>query len=297
MNRSAALVPALFIGLALALPAAAERTVTIDGGDGTGCAGVNMRFGHRVTARGEEAVTLSRAEARGLVLEGSRNGGITVRGADTNEFAITACTAAGGDDEASARAVLAKVALRTAGGRVTIEGPEGEHWSGFLLVTAPRDADFSVDAANGPVSLTGLSGALTVTMANGPLSLSNLSGSVAVEATNGPVTVKGSSGDMRIHAANGPLTIALAGARWEGKGLEADAQNGPLTLKVPDGYASGVRVESASHSPLSCRAAACDGARRTEGTRTRLLEMGAESATVTLSTVNGPVSIVGASRS
>ena len=71
--------------------------------------------------------------------------------------------------------------------------------------------------------------------ANGPVSLSNLTGSVDVEAANGPVSLKGSSGDVKIRAVNGPLTIALAGTRWEGKGLEADAKNGPLTLKLPDG--------------------------------------------------------------
>jgi hypothetical protein len=292
MSRALAL-PALVAALALSLPAAAERTVTIDAGSGTGCSGVSIHFGDRITARGEETVTLSRAEAKGLVLEGSRNGGVTVRGGDANAFTVTACTAAAGDDEASARAALAKISLRTAGGRVTIEGPAGERWMGFLVVTAPRDADFSVEASNGPVSLTGLSGALRVTTENGPVSLSSLTGSVDVDAVNGPVTLKGSSGDVRIRAANGPLTIALSGTRWEGKGLEADAKNGPLTLKVPDGFASGLRVETSAHSPLSCRAAACDGARRQDGRRTRLLETGTESATVRLSTLNGPVSIVG----
>ena len=99
MSRSAAVLPALFIGLALALPAAAERTVTIDGGDGAGCSGIHMRFGGRTTARGEETTTLSRAQARGLVIAGSRNGGVTVRGGDANAFTVTACTAAAGDDE------------------------------------------------------------------------------------------------------------------------------------------------------------------------------------------------------
>ncbi len=297
MSRAAG-VPALLVALALAFPAAAERTVTIDGDSAaTGCSGVHIHFGDRVTARGEETVTLSRAEAKGLVLEGSRHGGITVRGGDANQFAVTACTAAAGDDEASARSTLSRVALRSSGGRVTLEGPEGEHWSGFFLVTAPRDADFSVEAANGPVSLSDLSGTLAVKAANGPVSLSDLTGSVDVDAANGPVTLKGSSGDVRIHAVNGPLTIALTGTRWEGKGLEADAKNGPLTLKVPEGFASGVRVETSSHAPLSCRAAACDGARRQDGNRTRLLEMGSESAVVKLSTVNGPVSIVASNRS
>lgn len=293
MSRSAAFAIAAAF-LALALPAAAERTVTIDGGGRGGCSGTHMNFGDRLTARGEETVTLSRAEAKGLVLEGSRNGGITVRGDDANVFAVTACTAAAGDDEASARALLAKVALRSAGGRVSIEGPEGEPWRGFLVVTAPRDADFSVSTRNGPVSLTGLGGTISVTAKNGPVSLSNLSGSVEVDASNGPITLKGSSGDIRLRAVNGPLTIALTGTRWEGKGLEADAQNGPVTLRLPEGWGSGVRVESSSHAPFSCRASACDGARRQDGTSTRLVEFGGNDQAVRLSTKNGPVSIVAA---
>ena len=166
-----------------------------------------------------------------------------------------------------------------------------------VIVTAPKDADFSVEASNGPVSLTGLSGTLSVSTENGPVSLSNLTGSADVEAANGPVSLKGSSGDMKIHAVNGPVTIALTGTRWEGKGLEATAKNGPLTLKVPDGFTSGVRVEASSHSPFSCRGAACDGARRQDGNRTRLFEIGNENATVRISTANGPVSIVSANRS
>jgi DUF4097 and DUF4098 domain-containing protein YvlB len=296
MSRSAALSVAI-LSAALAFPAAADRTVTIENRDAAGCAGVHMHFGDRTTARGEETITLSRRDAKGLVLEGSRNGGVTVRGGDVNEFTVTACTAAAGDDDASARATLAKVALKSAGGRVTIEGPDDERWSGFLLVTAPRDADFAVDTSNGPVSLTGLAGALSIQTANGPVSLSNLSGSVAVDVANGPVSLKGCSGEMKIHAVNGPVTIALAGTRWEGKGLEADAKNGPLTLKVPEGFASGVRVETSSHAPFSCRAAACENARRQDGERTRLLEMGSESAVVKLTSTNGPVSIVAANRS
>ena len=303
MSRAAAALPAVAAALALSLPAfpaAAEHRhsmdISTDADGAKGCAGIRIRFGDRATARGEQTVTLSRVEARGLVLEGSRHGGVTVRGGDVNAFTVTACTAAAGDDDASAAAALAKVALRTSGGRVTIDGPDGERWSGFLLVTAPRDADFSVEASNGPVSLSDLSGTLAVTTANGPVSLSRLTGTASVDAANGPVSLKNSSGDLKLHAVNGPLTISLAGTRWEGKGLEADAKNGPLTLKVPDDFTSGVRVETSSHAPFSCRAAACGAARRQDGDRTRLVEFGGD-ASIRLSSSNGPVSIVGPSRS
>ena len=300
MSRAAALPTVFAAALAFSLPAGAQhhssRELDVEDGARAGCSGIHMRFGDRATARGEETITLSRAEARGLVLEGSRHGGVTVRGGDANTFSVTACKAAAGDDEAAAGAVLAKIALRASGGRVTIEGPAGEGWSGFLVVTAPRDADFSVEGSNGPVSLSNLSGTLGVKTANGPVSLSSLTGTVTVDAANGPVSLKNSSGDVKIHAVNGPLTIALAGTRWEGRGLDADAKNGPLTLKVPDDFASGVRVETSHHVPFSCRAAACGSARRQDEGRTRLLEFGGD-ASIRLSSVNGPVSIVGPNRS
>ena len=53
-------------------------------------------------------------------------------------------------------------------------------------MTAPRDADFSVEASNGPVSLSNLSGTLAVTTANGPVSLSGLTGVVSVDAATAP---------------------------------------------------------------------------------------------------------------
>ena len=125
MSRAAAL-PALLAALALSLPAAAERTVTIDGRRRVGLFGRAhaLRGPDHGPGRGDDHA-LPPADAKGLVLEGSRNGGVTVRGADVGEFKVTACTAAAGDDDASARAVLSKVVLRSSGGRVTIEGPDG----------------------------------------------------------------------------------------------------------------------------------------------------------------------------
>jgi hypothetical protein len=269
------------------------HSMSIDSDDSvSGCAGVRVHFNGLETARAEETLTIPRAQARNLVLAGSARGGVTVVGADTGAFTITACKVAAGDTEAEAQALLPGVALRNAGGRVSVEGPDDSSWMGFLVVTAPRDADFSIEATNGPVSASRLSGTISIRTANGPVTLNGLSGTLNVDAVNGPVTLKQASGDVRIRAANGPVSVTLAGTRWEGKGLDADAKNGPLTLRLPDDYASSVRVETSSHSPLSCRAAACDRAHREDGSRSRLIEIGGSDAVVRLTSVNGPVSIV-----
>lgn len=302
MNRSAV---TLSVAAALALSAGPIFEARAEHGDGhsmsidsdsdiSSCAGVHVHFGRLETARAEETLNIPRAQAKGLVLSGSRRGGIAVRGADTSAFTITACKVAGGETEGEAAALLPKIALRNAGGRISVEGPDGASWSGFLVVSAPRDADFSIEATNGPVSASSLAGTISIQTANGPVTLNGLSGTLSVDAVNGPVTLKGASGDVRIKASNGPVSVTLSGTRWDGKGLDADAKNGPLTLRLPDGYASSVRVETSSHSPLSCRAAACDNAHREDGNRSRLIEIGGSDAVVRLSSVNGPVSIVGA---
>ena len=272
---------------------AMSRSMSIDNDASvSGCAGVHVTFRGLETTRAEETLTIPRAQAKGLVLSGSARGGVTVVGTDAGAFTITACKVAAGETGAEAAALLPKVTLRNTGGRVTVEGPDEDSWMGFLVVTAPRDADFSIEATNGPVSASRLSGTIAIRTENGPVTLNGLSGTLTVDVVNGPVTLKQGSGDVTIRAANGPVSVTLAGTRWEGKGLDADAKNGPLTLRLPDDYASSVRVETSNHSPLSCRAAACDRAHREDGNRSRLIEIGGSDAVVRLTSSNGPVSIV-----
>ena len=123
----------------------------------------------------------------------------------------------------------------------------------------------------------------------GPAATVHEAACVMTRANCGSVLIIDSAGTMQ-----GILTERDLMTRVLAKGLDADAQNGPLTLRLPDEYASSVRVETSTHSPLSCRAAACEGARREDGNRNRLLEIGGSDAVVRLSSVNGPVSIVSA---
>jgi hypothetical protein len=73
--------------------------------------------------------------------------------------------------------------------------------------------------------------------------------------------------------------------------LEAVAQNGPLTLRVPKNYQSSLLVESDGHSPMSCQASLCNDARKTWDEESRRMEFGNAPAVIHLSAVNGPISI------
>jgi DUF4097 and DUF4098 domain-containing protein YvlB len=134
-------------------------------------------------------------------------------------------------------------------------------------------------------------GKLTARAQNGPISLKNFSGEAEITAVNGPISLEGRNGNVRIHTENGPITVALEGKAWSGTGLTADAQNGPLTLKVPSGYESSFVVEATNHAPVSCRASLCDNARKTWDDEHRRIEYGNAPAMIRLSTVNGPVSV------
>ena len=116
-------------------------------------------------------------------------------------------------------------------------------------------------------------------------------GEADVSAQNGPISLEGSSGNVRIRTENGPISVNLDGANWNGSGLSADANNGPVTLRVPSGFQSSFVVESTNHAPMSCRASICESARKTWDDEHHRIEYGSSPALVHLSTVNGPVSV------
>ncbi|MFN2570147.1 MAG: DUF4097 family beta strand repeat-containing protein, partial [Gemmatimonadales bacterium] len=63
-----------------------------------------------------------------------------------------------------------------------------------------------------------------------------VAGSMDLTTQNGPLSLSGVGGDVHARAQNGPLTIDLTGTRWEGTGLDAETQNGPADLRIPETY-------------------------------------------------------------
>ena len=89
--------------------------------------------------------------------------------------------------------------------------------------------------------------------------------------------------------------MELDDKQWNGEGLDASTHNGPLDLRVPQGYASGVDVEAGGHSPFRCDVQDCSTlptAQRWD--RQKTVHIGGSPTVVRLSTVNGPVQIRGA---
>jgi hypothetical protein len=255
------------------------------------CSDLHVRFDDRDAVMEKEERTVTKAEAPTLRVRPHKNGGVQVQGWDKDTYSVTFCKFAS-DEDGSAQRILAQMTLSVQNGEVSTNGPSDEgDWTIYLLIRAPKASVIDMETANGPLSLYSVDGKLTAHATNGPITLRDFSGDADVRAANGPISISGSSGNVRIHTENGPISINLKGTTWNGTGLTADAQNGPLTLSVPSDYKSSFSVESRNYSPMSCHASICDNARKTWDDNNRRIEYGGSPAMIRLSTVNGPVSI------
>lgn len=311
MIRATALSAAVLGLCCLPAPGAAEsgshrsRNVSVstgNDGDVRGCGDIRIRFNDRDAARSEER--LSGPGPRGpLTIRLPENSGAWVRGSDRRDFVILACKAA------ESAETLSRISVSFHNGDLQVDGPEGGDWVVHFVVDAPRASEIDAEARNGPLHFEGLSGRVKARVTNGPvgfhdssasidaraqngpISLDRTSGDVQARAENGPISVTGDSGTLRVNTENGPISVRLSGDSWRTGRLDAHAVNGPLTLHIPDGYRSATLVESSGHSPVRCRAAACDGAKKNWDDDSRRIEFNNGPPVVSLSAVNGPVSI------
>ena len=257
------------------------------------CSQVRLTVSDAEVLRSEQTKTFSQNSASPLRIQAPHQGGIAVQGWDRNEFSVRACLGAAGDNAAEAKALMDQLSLSVRDGQVTVQGPSGEAWIGYLLVQAPNGATLDLESTNGPISLNAISASVQARTTNGPISFSDVDGQIKAHAQNGPIDVSGNKGDYHLEAQNGPIGVQLEGSRWESGELEASTQNGPLTLTLPESYQSPVRVESAGHSPVECHAAQCKQAVRTWD-RPNVIEFGESSPVIRMSTVNGPVTVTSA---
>jgi hypothetical protein len=159
--------------------------------------------------------------AQPLTVDGGRNGGIRVEGWDRNEIRVQAIVTANARSEADAKQLASEVQVQVGGGRVSATGPTTERrqwWSVSYRINVPRRNDLDLNATNGGVSITGVSG------------------TIRFDTTNGGVRLTDLAGDVRGETRNGGLTVVLSGDRWDGTGLDVQTSNGGVTLTIPEGY-------------------------------------------------------------
>ena len=283
---------ALTQSFAVAAPAPDRHSISSSDDDSPAatCADLHIQIENRPATIRSEEKSIPKSVGT-LTVRSEANGGLQVHGWDQDHYSVTACKALG-PDRNDADQLASQIKLNVDGNNVSISGPsDHHHWTVFLLVRAPKSADLSLHANNGPLSIYNLDGKLAAQAINGPISMRNFSGEADINAQNGPIDLSGNSGNLRLHTENGPISVSLNGSAWQGKGLQADAQNGPVELRVPKDYQSGVLIESNGRSPMSCHASVCDGASKTWDEDQHRIQFGQSPAIIHLSTVNGPVSV------
>jgi DUF4097 and DUF4098 domain-containing protein YvlB len=287
----------LWSGFAGQRAQAHHRSMTISTDDHapiTNCSQIEISYDHREAIRDEQDFTLTKSQVLRLVVRPSHNGGISVLGSDRQDYSIKACKAAAGPDS---KHLLSQIAVSIDAGSISVHGPDSEEdWVVYLILQVPRNpAPLDLETENGEINLHEISGQISARTENGPIELVQCAGVIRARAQNGPIDFTGSAGDLRLDAQNGPITVKLTGEKWDGAGLEARTENGPLTLHVPDGYISGIHVEATGYSPFSCEARACDDAHGTWRREHHSVDMGSGTPVVRMATVNGPVEIESAS--
>ena len=221
-------------------------------------------------------VKVDRMEAGGtLRVDAGQNGGVAVYGADRSDIEIHARIQAWAESAGDAESLAEDVSLDYGRGSIRADGPttgRREGWSVSFVVYVPRQSDLDLQAHNGPVSATGVSGSIEARTQNGPLSLRSVSGQVNARTQNGP------------------LDVELDGTRWTGQGLDAETRNGPVHLSIPDGY--NARLETGTVNgpfdtevPLQVTLQGRQRSRRIEAT------LGNGGPLIRAITTNGPVVI------
>lgn len=208
-----------------------------------------------------------------ITVDGLRNGGVSVYGADRDSLIVKTRIQAQGRTQDEARTLANKVRTVIRGSNIQAEGPRTDDddswWSASLVIWAPRRSDLRLSAQNGPVSVD------------------DISGDMELETHNGPLALRGLSGNVRARTSNGPMSITLTGSKWTGSGLDAETNNGPLSLRVPDGYSAHLEAGT-NNGPMSLGFPVTVVGRLGKNIST---DLGSGGTTIRAVTHNGPLSI------
>jgi hypothetical protein len=169
-----------------------------------------------------------RIPARGtLRVDGAENGAVIVRSHEGSDVIVQARVQASGRTGSSARRLAERVRVET-DGTIRAAGPRtavrGQGWAVSYEILVPARTDLEVRTRNGPIAV------------------SRVSGDIRLHAVNGAIAMAALSGRVRARAETGAVSVALAGRAWSGEGLDVRTVSGPVTLRIPRGYAA--RLES-----------------------------------------------------
>lgn len=179
---------------------------------------------------------------RGTIeVEGHDHSAVRITGAQRQDARVRLVIQAQGETVAEARQIAGQVSMDLSRVPLRPDVPDfrdsesrnrGRRWASAMLVL-----DVPVQSN------------LTARARHAPLDIENVRGRIDVSAEHGPLTIRDVAGDVRARARHGPLSVSIATSRWDGVGLDAVAQHGPMTLRVPADFNAELEI-GAEHGPL-----------------------------------------------
>ena len=158
-----------------------------------------------------------------ITVDGKQNGGISIKGWERNEVLVRSRIQTQAPTQAEADQLAKEVRVETAGLSIHAEGPQTRddyQWYVSYEIFVPRRSDLSLQAHNGGISISDVSGRIDFKTLNGGVSLRRVGGTVRGSTTNGGVHVE------------------LAGTRWDGEELNVKTTNGGVNIQMPNNYSA-----------------------------------------------------------
>jgi hypothetical protein len=149
-----------------------------------------------------------------------QNGGVQIVADDRNDIEVHARLQASAESRSDASAIMRGITVDM-GSTVGVDGPARDrdaNWSVSFVIYVPRNTNLDLETQNGPIHIK------------------QVVGRMELSAVNGPISLSGVGGEVHAVTQNGPLQVRLTGNRWNGAGLDAETQNGPIHLAIPENY-------------------------------------------------------------
>ena len=156
------------------------------------------------------------------------DGPVTVRGWDKSEVSYTATKHA--NDEESLKQISIKTEQQGQTISINAVNENADNGSVVLEVQVPRNSSLHVTSGDGPLTLEGVSGDITLRSGDGPISVNNSGGQLHVNTGDGPIQINKFDGQVDARTGDGP--IALDG---NFNALTARTGEGEISLTVPAG--------------------------------------------------------------
>ncbi|HSL54563.1 MAG TPA: DUF4097 family beta strand repeat-containing protein [Pyrinomonadaceae bacterium] len=165
------------------------------------------------------------------------DGQVTVRGWDKNEVTYNATK--GAADEETLKQI--SVQSQQQGDAISISTLNTEDVSGRVNfeLYVPRQSTLHVSSGDGPLSLDGVSGQITLRSGDGPIEVANSGGQLQVNTGDGLIRVIKFDGQVDARTGDGP--IALDGTF---NGVTARTGDGTISLTVPAGSSFTIETNS-----------------------------------------------------